>query len=308
MAQTPPPRPATIPPASTPATAAPATPAPPAVNPALIPKSPPPVSPDKVIVTVGEVSLTAAQYDFIVASLPQQYQVSARGPGRKQFADALVRILALSEEGRRRKLDQSSAFQVQSMFAQDNVLAGATAEQVGKEVKFDDADMHKYYQDHQGEFEQAHARHILIRMQGSPAPAAPGKKELSDAEALAKAQEIRKKLDAGGDFAALAKEESDDTSNAPNGGDLGTFRHGQMVPAFDQATFALKPGEISQPVKTQFGYHLIKLESKDAKSFEEVKPDLERRMRPELTTKAVEDLVKKANAVLDPDFFGIAKQ
>jgi peptidyl-prolyl cis-trans isomerase C len=268
----------------------------------------PSVAPDKVIITVGELKLTAAQWDNIIASLPQQYQVSARGPGRKQFADAVVRILALSEEGRRRKLDQTPAYQIQSVFAQDNLLAGATAEQVGKEVKLDDAEMHKYYDEHQSEFQQAHARHILIRMQGSPSPLAAGRKELTDAEALAKAQEIRKKLDGGADFATLAKDESDDTGSATNGGDLGTVPRGQMVAPFEQAEYALKPGEMSQPVKTQFGYHIIKLESINSKTFEEVKPDLERRMRPQITQKAVEDLVKAANPVLDPDFFGTAKQ
>jgi parvulin-like peptidyl-prolyl isomerase len=81
-----------------------------------------------------------------------------------------------------------------------------------------------------------------------------------------------------------------------------------MVPAFDQAAFAMKPGDLSEPVKTQLGYHLIKVEAHDFKSFEEVRPDLERRMRPELAQKALEDLQKKSNVVLDPEFFGTAKQ
>jgi peptidyl-prolyl cis-trans isomerase C len=271
----------------------------------LAPALPPPaVPPDRVVITVGDVKITAAQFDSIIGLLPPASQGQARSlNGRKQFGDAVVRILALSQEGRQRKLDQTNAFKIQSMFAEDNLLAGATAAEVTKDVKVDDAAVQKYYHDHQAEFEQVHARHILIRFTGSPAPLPPGRKEMTDAEALAKAQEIRKKLDAGGDFVALAKEESYDTSNAGNGGDLGTFHHGMMAPPFEQASFAMKPGDISDPVKTQFGYHIIKVESKESKTFEEAKPDIEKRLKPEMTQKAVEDLVKKANAVMDPEFF-----
>jgi parvulin-like peptidyl-prolyl isomerase len=81
-----------------------------------------------------------------------------------------------------------------------------------------------------------------------------------------------------------------------------------MVPSFEEAAFALQPGELSEPVKSPFGYHVIKVEAKESKSFEEVRPELERRMRPEQAQKVVEDLRKKTAAVLDPDFFGMAKQ
>jgi parvulin-like peptidyl-prolyl isomerase len=276
------------------------------------PVAPPPaaptVPPDRVVLSLGDVKVTAEQFDHIIALLPPQSQASARGAGRKQFGDAVLRILALSEEARRRKLDQTATFQLQSMFAVDNLLAGAAGEQIGKEVKLEDADLQKYYNEHLGDFETVHARHILIRVTGSPSPLPPGKKELTDAEALAQAQEIRKKLEGGADFAALAKEESYDTSSGANGGDLGAVRHGMMVGPFEQATFALKVGELSQPVKTQFGYHIIKVDSKETKTFAEVKPDLERRMRPEMTQKAVEELVKKSNPVMDPEFFGTAKK
>ncbi|MDX8342520.1 peptidylprolyl isomerase [Rossellomorea sp. YZS02] len=76
------------------------------------------------------------------------------------------------------------------------------------------------------------------------------------------AEEVKKKLDDGGDFAELAKEYSTDTSNAETGGELGYFGKGEMVQEFDDKAFAMKKGEISEPVKTEFGYHIIKVTGK----------------------------------------------
>jgi parvulin-like peptidyl-prolyl isomerase len=275
-------------------------------NPA--PKVMPVVPPDRVVVAVGDLTITAAQFDQIIDALPEQYRSVARGSGRKHLADNIVRIAVLAQEGKRQKLDESSAYRTQSMFEDASILARMTEEAIGKTAKLDEADVRKYYEAHQGEFQQVRARHILIRVQGSPAAVRPGEKDLTEAEALAKAQDLRKRIQAGEDFAQLARQESDDTGSGANGGDLGFFRRGQMVPSFEEAAFALQPGELSEPVKSPFGYHVIKVEAKESKSFEEVRPELERRMRPEQAQKVVEDLQKKTPGVLDPDFFGIAKQ
>jgi len=275
-------------------------------NPA--PKTLPVAPPDRVVVAVGDVTVTAAQFDQIIDALPEQYRSVARGSGRKQFADNIVRIVVLAQEGKRRKLDESSAYRTQSMFQDANILANMTYEEIGKNIKLDEADVRKYYEAHKAEFEQVRARHILIRAQGSPTAVRPGQKDLTEAEALAKAQDLRKRIQAGEDFAQLASQESDDTGSAAKGGDLGFFRHGQMVPSFEQAAFALQPGEIGEPVKSPFGYHVIKVEAKESKSFEDVRPELERRMRPEQAQKTLQELQKKSPAVLDPDFFGLAKK
>ena len=275
-------------------------------NPA--PKTMPVVPPDRVVLAVGDVKITAAQFDQIVDALPEQYRSVARGSGRKQLADNIVRIEILSQEGKRRKLDETSAYRTQSTFEDANILANMAYEQIGKDAKLDEADVRKYFEAHKSEFEQVRARHILIRMQGSPSPVRPGQKDLTEAEALAKAQDLRKRIQAGEDFAQLAQKESDDTGSGANGGDLGFFHRGQMVPTFEQAAFAMQPGDLSEPVKSPFGYHVIKVEAKETKSFDEVRQELERRMRPEQAQKTVDELQKKTPPVLDPDFFGIAKQ
>jgi parvulin-like peptidyl-prolyl isomerase len=272
----------------------------------LTPAKPTFVSPavpaDRVVISVGETKLTAGQLEQIIESLPEQYRNVARGPGRKEFGQNMARVLVLAEEGKRRKIDETPEYKTQMTFQSENLLAGKAFAQIGETIKIDEADARKYYDAHKNDYEQVRARHILIRASGSPSPVQPGKKELTDAEALAKAQEIRKKLDDGGDFAALASAESDDTGSQKNGGELNFFHRGQMVAPFEQAAFALNVGQISEPVKSPFGYHIIKVEAK--KGFEESKPDIERKMRTEQAQKQLEELEKKSNVVLDPEYFG----
>jgi peptidyl-prolyl cis-trans isomerase C len=268
----------------------------------------PTVPPDRVVITEGDVKITAAQFDQLVESLPEQYRAMARTTGRKQFGDNIVQILVLAQEGQRRKIDETTEYKTLAAFQQSNVLASLAVEAMRKDVKVDEADLRKYYDQHKPEFEQVHGAHILIRFQGSQVPVRAGQKDLSDAEALAKAQELRAKILAGADFAELAKKESDDIGSGNNGGDLGTFKHGQMVPSFEEAAFKLKPGELSEPIKTQFGYHLIKVQTHDWKNFEDVRTEIETKVKPDALKSAVDGLGKKSPAVFDPEFFSLNKK
>lgn len=266
------------------------------------------VPPDTVVLTVGDMTLTAKQFDEICDGLQEQYKAFFKGPGRKQFADQLVRIFVMAQEGKRRGIDQTPEFKAQVKFQTDQVLANDAAQKVMSETKVDDAALHKYFDEHKPEYEQIRARHILIRFQGSQVPVKPGGKDLTDAEALAKANELEQKLKGGADFAALATAESDDTGSAAMGGDLGAFGHGRMVPAFDEAAFKLKPGEISAPVKSQFGYHIIRVDSIENKKFEDVQADIEKKLKPQLATQAMEELQKNTKVVYDPVFFNLEKK
>jgi peptidyl-prolyl cis-trans isomerase C len=276
--------------------------------PLTLPPPPAQVPPDTVILTVGDLTITAKQFDQIADGLQEQYKNFVKGPGRKQFADQLVRVLTIAQEGKRRGFDKTPEFQTQLMFQTDQVLAGMTAQKINQDVKIDDAVLHKYYDDHKSEYEQIRARHILIRFKGSQVPVKPGGKDLTEEEALAKTQDLEKRLQAGADFGQLASAESDDTGSANMNGDLGTFGHGKMVPSFDEVAFKLKPGQISDPVKSQFGYHIIKVDSVENKSFDEVKADIEKKLRPQEANKAMEEIQKNTKVVYDPVFFGMQKQ
>ncbi|MFI5395728.1 MAG: SurA N-terminal domain-containing protein [Candidatus Binatia bacterium] len=140
------------------------------------------------------------------------------------------------------------------------------------EVQISDADAKGYYDERVAEYEkpeQVHARHILLRY-------APDANDQEKANVRKHAEEVMAKVKAGGDFAALAKQYSEDSS-AAQGGDLGSFSRGKMVPSFEQAAFALAPGEISDLVESPFGLHIIKVEGKEearTQTLDEVKSQI----------------------------------
>ncbi len=136
---------------------------------------------------------------------------------------------------------------------------------------------------------EVHARHILVQLDPN---AKPEQVEAARKKAEALAAEARRP---GVDFAALAKAKSEGPS-AADGGDLGFFRRGVMVPAFERVAFSLKEGEVSEPIRTQFGWHVLKVEEKrmvDVPPFEQVKEQLETRLKMQKTEKFVEQYVQE---------------
>ncbi|NGY88195.1 hypothetical protein F6Y05_34835 [Bacillus megaterium] len=130
-----------------------------------------------------------------------------------------------------------------------------------------------YYEKHKEEFETAKASHILVQ----------------DEKA---ANEIKKKLDDGGDFSKLAKEYSIDTATASNGGDLGEFKRGDMVTEFSDAAFTIKLNTISDVIKTDYGYHIIKVTERKQKTYEQAKDQVEKAYLSE-HAKSYQDVIKK---------------
>ena len=204
-------------------------------------------------------------------ALPAQYQTFARSQ-KRQFVESIVQLKLLSQSATAAGLDKSSKIQEQLKFQRENMLAQAMFENMQQTVKVDDAQVKAYYEAHKNEYESVKAKHILIRVKGAPMPGAEGKPELTEEQALAKAEDVLKKLKAGGDFAAIAKTESDDTGSAQQGGELGEFHRGMMVPPFEEAAFAQKVGEVGAPVKSPFGYHLIVVEAHNTKPLAEARP------------------------------------
>lgn len=173
----------------------------------------------------------------------------------------------------------------------------ALLEQVAAEaqVQATEQEAMAFYDSHPAVFdagERVKASHILVRV---PEGASPERKE----ELRKKADDLLRRARGGEDFAALARRASEDPGSASRGGDLGAFGRGQMVPAFEQAAFALKPGELSGVVETPFGFHLIKVSEKVAArklAFAEVKERLKQEMAQQKRQRAQQSFLNSLRA------------
>jgi peptidyl-prolyl cis-trans isomerase C len=226
------------------------------------------------------------QSDLAVAE-DEAGQIPPMSPEAKQ--DYLVQFVAdmilVSKAAQDKKFGESDEFKRKLDFARKKLLMEGLLQAVGKEAVTDDA-MHKVYDEavkQIGEEKEVHARHILFR--------APAGDEKAGKEAEDKVKAVIARLKKGEDFAKVAADVTEDPSGKANGGDLGYFTKEQMVPEFSDVAFKLDTGQISEPVKTQFGWHVIKVEDKrtrQAPKFEDVKQQIEnfvvRKAQAELVT------------------------
>ena len=187
--------------------------------------------------------------------------------------------------------------------------AQITLDQVAAQITVPDADLHAYYDKNKARYtsnEQRHAHHILIAVSA----------KLNDAAALKKAQDLYARIKAGADFEQLAKQNSDDAGSAAQGGDLGFSERASFDAdkPFGDALFSMQPGEISQPVKDDFGYHIIRLDGVEAakgKTFEEARGDIESQVKHDQAADKFGDLQEKIQAKLESgtsDLDAIAKE
>lgn len=180
---------------------------------------------------------------------------------------------------------------VETFTREELVIDNLLDKEVSSKITVTDAEAKKFYDDNLDKFkrgEMVRASHILIGVDKDATPEA--KKQAKE-----KAEAILKKLKGGADFAALAKDDSTCPSKA-RGGDLGFFGRGQMVPEFEKAAFALKPGEISDVVETQFGYHIIKVTDKKAPEtvkFDEVKERIDQYLKQQKVQQAIQQYIEE---------------
>ena len=237
---------------------------------------------DKVLARVGSEDITESEVlEFIQPFGQQAVMLYGTEQGRKMILDDVIAMRLYALDAEDAKLDQTPEFQAQLLNAKRAMLAQAAMQKAVEGLKISDEEAKKFYDSNPAMFKQperVHARHILV----------------SGDEELAKVQE---ELKAGKSFDAVAKEFSRDPGSAANGGDLGEFPRGMMVPEFEKAAFALKnPGDVSEPVKTQFGWHIIKLEERIPESvmpFEQVKDRLTNELKDQKTQTLLQDKAKE---------------
>jgi len=172
----------------------------------------------------------------------------------------LIDMKIVSKAAEDKKVADSEEFKRRLNFTRNRLLMDSLLALEGKAATTDDA-MKKVYEEASKQIageQEVHARHILVETEDE-------------------AKAVKAELDKGADFAELAKKKSKDPG-ASDGGDLGFFTKEQMVPEFSAVAFALEPGKISDPVKSQFGWHIIKVEEKRNRKppeFDQVKAQIE---------------------------------
>lgn len=277
-------------------------PAAPAVTP---PKPVPAQLPDVIARVNGEV-IDKAEFENAVRSLEGraggQVPADQRDRVYRGVLDQLIAYRLLVQETKTRRMDlfetdvDARVAQIKKQFPSDEAFKQTLAQQkmteaqlredaktdmlVTKMLEFEvkvsvqPQEVTAFYQQNPEKFKQGErvrASHILIRL-----PEKADQKTTEDARA--KATDVLKQVKGGQDFAALAKQHSQDPGSATNGGDLGYFQQGQMVGAFERAAFGMKPGEVSDLVETPFGFHVIKVADKQPARtvpIDEVRPQIE---------------------------------
>lgn len=243
---------------------------------------------DKVVAKVNGTTITEADMRFANAEIGAQLGDIPENVKRRALAEYLIDNALFAEAAIAAKIAADPAFEEQMQYVRRRLLREQYFE---KQLKgaISEADAKKIYDQRVAQLKSENevaARHILV-----------------DNEE--KAKEILAKIKAGGDFAALAKENSTDTGSKEQGGFLGYFGRGQMVPEFEKAAFTMIKGQVSEPVKTNFGWHIIKLEDRRRKpppSFDDVKETILNSLAVLKAQEVVGALRKKADVeYLDDD-------
>lgn len=245
------------------------------------------VDPAAVVATVGDTAITEADLVFAAEDLGQELANIPEADRRAFLVTVLIDMKVMAQAGRAAGLDQTDIFKQRQTYLEDRALRRAYfSDMIANTVT--EESVRAAYDAFLATFvaeDEVRARHILVATK-------------EEAEA------VKAELEGGKPFEILAMEKSLDPGGAQNGGDLGYFKKGMMVAPFEEAAFALtEPGQLSDPIQTQFGWHIIKLEERRAAvppTFEEMAQQLQQQVLFETFDKVVGGL--KANITIDiPD-------
>ena len=251
---------------------------------------------EAVVAKIGERKITMSDFKRVVDYLDAERQkMLETNPQLKETVlRQFIQSMVISDLAKQKGFDRIPEIKNQLQFFSDNFLANEYLKrEVAQKVTVSDDEVKTYYDSHKDEFktqEMVKARHILVIVENSASE--DEKKKAKD-----KAEIYLKKIKDGEDFAKMAAEVSDDPGSKAKGGDLGFFPKGRMVKSFEDAAFALKPGETSGIVETQFGFHIIKVEDKKEptiESFDAVKERIKQKLAQDRTRKELTDFIDKA--------------
>jgi len=262
---------------------------------------------DPVVFTAASIKMRRSEFEALVANLPEgvRGKIGPDSPEtRRLFAEQFAEVVVFADQARKLKLDSKPSAKVQLLLQEQSLLAGLFYQYTLDANKPTEEASKAWYEAHKADYEQAQASQILIRFTGSRVPLKPNQQDIGEADALAKIKAIRDRIVKGEDFAAVAKTESDDAVSGAKGGDLGVFGKGRLVAPIEDAAFSLPINEVSQPIKTEYGWHLIVTKERKPKEFAEVKADIEKKVQTENAQAAMQNFKTASRPTLDETYFG----
>jgi peptidylprolyl isomerase len=266
-----------------------------------------PASPDgkRVVLSVGEDSLTAADVEAILQSLPPQSRAYYSAEGRHLLPQFLVQMKVFAAEARKQKLDEQPDVKQAIEFAEESILADTARKRFEQTMPAPDDIVTQLYQSKAREFEEVRLRRLLVRTESSilSQSSVPGKPPLSSEDARKKLEDLRKQIVEGADFAALARANSDDTSSAAAGGDVGFVSYLALIPPIAQAARSLQAGKVSEVIPTPFGMEIIQVVEKRTKPLAEVRPQLEAAVRQAKLQERLQELQGQYKITVENDYF-----
>ncbi len=262
------------------------------------------IPPDTVVMEAGGKKYTKAEVEQLFALLPPQYQAQAHA--QPQFLTQLLMLQKLTDDAIKDQLDKRPPYKEQLELNRLQVLGNAELTIHGNSFPVTEADEQQYYKEHPDKFQEAKVRVIYIAFNPAPGKTgAEGKTLPLEAEAKAKIEDLRKQIVAGADFGKLARENSDDKTSAGKDGDFGTIKHSSPYPEpIKAAVFALKPGELSEPIRQPNGFYLIRLEELNTLPYDQVSGQISTDIRQEKFKDWTKSLQTQFSIkVVDPAYF-----
>ena len=273
----------------------------------------PPTPPDKVVARINGKPMTAAEADKMLSDLPMQIQSTiSRNPD--QFLQQLVLFKEMARRAELEGLDKKNPYQQELEFARLRTLDQAEIDKIRNGVKVTPEEEQKFYDENKDKmYRKVKAQVILVSFTApppatpaagaakppTPPPAADGVTR-SEAEAKAKADDLRKQIVGGADFGKLAKENSDDKVSAAKDGDYGEIMRTSPYPEpIKQAIFNLKPGEVSEPIRQPTGFYLIKAADSSYQPLDQVRFQVHQQLVQEGFKKAMDAVTNEYKVTVE---------
>jgi peptidyl-prolyl cis-trans isomerase C len=260
---------------------------------------------NEVVARIGKKSISLADFKrWMNYSSEENRKALEKDPKKREMLlRQIVTSMVIADQAKKDGLDKQASVKENMKLLIDNFLTIEYLDmEVARKVKVEDKEIEQYYEDNKARFEMPErikVSHILIQVKKTAS-------DMERKEAKARMEKVLQRARAGEDFAKLATEFSEDPGSKKRGGDLGFFSRGKMAPEFESAAFALKTGEVSDIVQTNFGLHIIRLDEKKepfVQPLAMVREQLQQALTMEKKREAVDAYVEKIVKKADVEFF-----